>query len=613
MKLLSLAPLAVLFLQIPTGPTPQQRPQGAIEGSVTRLGSGQPVPSAQVRLTRGGAGIVTIGPSGQQVAVQPNQLAPLVARGAIPAPVVVMTDDRGRFSFLGLEDGSYNLQVTANGYVMQSYGQRFPNGPGTPIRLTSGQAIRDLNISLTPAANISGRLRDAADQPLINVPIQLLRYSYDSTGQRTYQNVATTQTNDRGEYRMYWVTPGRYYLLAGQPTTGDSPLAALIASSVAAVRANGNEVPKVSGYMFYPGVTEIANARAIDLQPGADVQAIDLAFPVKPRTYSIRGRVIDSRTGQPPPRAGVFVATQSPGLSGSGADELFVGSGAPSRNYNATTGAFEIRELLPGAYNVIAVVQDAALPGRGGPVSVSSAMIPAMISSADVEGITLPIVPSGAIAGRLRVDGQLPQGVTMDRIRLRLVAMGATAGLQQNVQSAIPFSNGQVTINPDGTFRLNNVVPGEYRVELLPFIGNLFLKEVHFEGADALNTPLRFSGSSNVGLDVVIASSGGRVDGIVTDARNQPIPGTRVVIVPDRVRYRTDLYKVAATDQNGRFVLAGVAPGDYRIFSWESIEDNGWFDPEVLSRSEARGISVHATESSTQTVDVRIIPTEGAR
>jgi len=385
----------------------------------------------------------------------------------------------------------------------------------------------------------------------------------------------------------------------------------MVMASVGGLRPNGNAVPTVSGYVFYPGVTEIANARVIDLQPGADLQAVDLVLANKPRTYSIRGKLIDSRTGQPPPRANVFVATQTPGASATGVDEL-LGPNGPSRNYNAATGTFEIRELLPGTYNVIATVQDAAIAGRGGPVGISSGMVPTSISSSDVDGLVLSVVPAGAIPGRLRVEGQLQQGLTIDRVRIRLVAIGTTGSLQRTLQSATG-SGGMATVNADGTFRLNNVVPGDYRIEVFPPIGNLFLKEVRFEGADALNTPLRYSGASNAGLDVTIATGGGRIDGILSDARSQPVPSTRVVIVPERSRYRSDLYKVATTDQNGRFLLSGVAPGDYKIFSWESIEENGWFDPDTLSRSEARGRSARVTETSVETIDIRIIPAEGTR
>jgi hypothetical protein len=604
MKLLLLAPLAVVLIQAAINPLQQQRPQGSIEGTVTRQGSTLPVSGARVTLTRRG------GPTQGQA---PGAAPVIVAgsRGTPPAPIVpVTTDERGKFTFPALDEGTYQVQVQANGYVVQTYGQRYPNGPGTPIPLAAGQSMKDVNVSLSPAANISGRIHDTSAEPLIDVPVQLLRYSYNATGQRTYQSVGAALTNDRGEYRMYWVTPGRYYLLAGRPSTGANPFAAMMLAEMGGVRANGNEVPAVLGYAFYPGVTEIGNARPIDLQPGADLQAVDLALAAKPRTYSIRGKLIDSRTGQPPLQANVYVATQTPGVSASGIDEVS-GMGGPSQNYNARTGTFEIRELLPGAYTVLASVRDMAPAGRGGPPGVSSGSSSAAISNSDVEGLAITVVPAGALTGRVRVDGQLPQGMALERIRIRLVAVGASAAMPQSLQAQL-LGVSQVAISADGTFRLNNISPGEYRVDLLQG-GGVFLKDVRFEGAEALNTPIRFTGTSNNGLDVVLGTGGGRIDGTVTDTRSQPVSGIRVLIAPDRARHRTDLFKVVTTDQNGRFVLAGVPPGDYKVFAFEYLEEFSWFDPEVLSRAEPRGRTVRVTETSTETADVRIIPADGTR
>jgi len=607
MRILTLAPLVLVLVQISQAPTQQQqqRPQGSLEGTVTRLGTGQPVPNAQLRLTRrGGPAQIPVAAGVPQIALPPGQVLQGGARG-LPPVVPVTTDDRGRFTFPSLDEGTYTLQALANGYVIQPYGQRFPNGPGTPITVTGGQATKDINISLTPTANVSGRLRDTNDAPLINVPVQLLRYSYDGAGNRTYQSVGVSQTNDRGEYRLYWVTPGRYYLLAGRPTTGENPLTALYLAELGALKANGNEVPAVTGYAFYPGVTEIANARTIDLQPGADLQTVDLVFSSKPKTYSIRGKVIDSRTGQPPPRANVIVATQTPGLSSIGIDELV----GPGSNYTAATGTFEISGLMPGLYTVVATVMDAPVPGRAGPLTRSSGSLPVAVSSADVDGVSVAVLPAGSIPGRLRVEGQLPQGLTLERVRLRLVPVGAAPA--QTIGIALA-ANSIVQVAADGTFRLNAVMPGDYRVEMIG-VGTGFLKEVRFDGADALNVPIRFSGSTNNGLDVVFATSGGRIDGALTDARAQVLPSSRVILIPDRNRYRSDLFKTATTDQNGRFTLTAVPPGDYKLFAWESIEEFGWFDPDVLSRAETRGRAVHVTETSNETVDVRIIPAEGSR
>jgi hypothetical protein len=35
-----------------------------------------------------------------------------------------------------------------------------------------------------------------------------------------------------------------------------------------------------------------------------------------------------------------------------------------------------------------------------------------------------------------------------------------------------------------------------------------------------------------------------------------------------------------SVDLSGRFAFPTLPPGDYKIYAWESIEDNGWFDPD---------------------------------
>jgi hypothetical protein len=93
----------------------------------------------------------------------------------------------------------------------------------------------------------------------------------------------------------------------------------------------------------------------------------------------------------------------------------------------------------------------------------------------------------------------------------------------------------------------------------------------------------------------------------------QPVRAGRVVAVPERARFRTDLFRSLSTDENGRSAFPALLPGDYKIFAFESIEDNGWFDSALLARSEGRATSVHVSESATQAVSVQIVPAEAKR
>jgi protocatechuate 3,4-dioxygenase beta subunit len=579
-----LSSISFFFLSASGLAQQQQAAKAGIEGTVLSAGTGQPVSGAQVTVTRLGSG----GPI-----IAETRTGRGGPRGG-PEPLALLTDDNGKFSFQDLDAGSYRIQAVGNGYVQQAYGQRNAGAPGTPVTLSAGQSLKDITITLIPAGNISGRIRDSAGDPVVNVPVQLSRSTYNATGQRIYQQAGTVRTNDRGEYRIYWVSPGRYYLRAGSPSTGSDSVIGMI-TSVMARGANGNPVPPTLGYVFYPGVTEIDAARAIDIQAGAELQAIDLTLPSKPRTYRIRGRVIDSRTGQPPRNASVTAIPNTPGLQIQGVGPADI----PKLHYSDLNGTFEIGDLLPGGYTVMVSIFDPS--GNASVTGTASAAI----ADSDVEGIDVTVVPAATIPGRFQIDGQLPQGVTMEGLRLVFTsAAGSGNGDMHFIGMPSPDAN--------GVFRLNDVSLGEYRFRLQPDY-SVYIKEARFEGRDILNEPFRFSGSVSGSLDIVVAPMNGRVTGVVRDTQSQPAPASRAVLVPDRARQRTELYKAVFTDDSGRFTFSGIAPGDYKVFSWDGLEEYGWYDPELLAQSEARGRSVHVTENSTETIEVTLIPAGGAR
>jgi hypothetical protein len=109
-------------------------------------------------------------------------------------------------------------------------------------------------------------------------------------------------------------------------------------------------------------------------------------------------------------------------------------------------------------------------------------------------------------------------------------------------------------------------------------------------------------------LDIVLSPNVSQIEGIVTDAKMQPVGGVQAVLIPDSNRDRLDLYKTATTDQAGRFKITSVAPGEFKIFSWETLDGNQYFDPDFLRRSEAAGKPVRVTESSKQSVTLQVIP-----
>src|SRR5207253_8170180 len=60
---------------------------------------------------------------------------------------------------------------------------------------------------------IAGSIYDGHGEALGNVEVRALKASYPE-GRRVLTPVASAVTNDLGEYRLFWLAPGRYYIAA---------------------------------------------------------------------------------------------------------------------------------------------------------------------------------------------------------------------------------------------------------------------------------------------------------------------------------------------------------------------------------------------------------------
>jgi hypothetical protein len=568
-----------------------EAPKGRIEGTILKSGTNEPITGIRVTLTRGnqptgggvGGGMIismstsTSGPPPASIPATP------AARGAGPAPAPlppplpaipsVITDREGKFVIPDLDAGSYRLTIAGGGYVRQEYGQRVFPGQGSLITLAAGQVLKDIVMKLTLTGNVSGRLLDTSGQPAVGVPVQLLKSSYSPTGQKSFQSAGSTRTNDRGEYRLYWVTPGRYFLSAGSsPGPSGSPF------SIGGTPVSPNDPSENYVFTFYPGVTDIATATSLDVTSGNET-GVDFLI-AKQQSFLIRGRVVDAATNQPP--ASINVALSYSSIGGGG------GTFSMNTPYVPATGAFEVRDVVPGSYTLQVGSQSTV------------ARLPLTVMN-NIDGLAVVLIGTFSVAGHVAIDGKLDYS-GVDRVRVQLRA----------ANSATLSSPGTTAVALDGTFRFDNVAAGEYRVGITPATGapDYFVKDARFDRNDVLNQPLVLSSSTQGGssLEIVISPNAGQVEGAVSDEKLQPMAGVQVVAIPDRYRDRPELFKAATTDQTGHFAIRGIPPGDYRLFAWEALENFAYFDPDLIKQVESLGRPLHVGESSMQNVDLRVIP-----
>jgi hypothetical protein len=351
-----------------------------------------------------------------------------------------------------------------------------------------------------------------------------------------------------------------------------------------------NAVSESYVQVFHPGVADASRASLVELQEGAELRGIDFTLS-RQQIYGIRGRLIDSSTGKPPTDGGLTLTQRD--LTGHGIMEPV--------DFDAKTGAFEI-SLPPGRYIVNASGPDAGAYPSFAPPGAPWADREVVIKDGNVD-IELSMAVQPIITGQIRLQGTLPAGRSLDKMSVSLLPVDSSPALR--------FQNPSAHSDDAGKFRLAAEKEGSYRVTVSGLPDGFYLKEARLNEVDVLNGSSRFSASGI--LNIVIGESTARVGGRVIDEQGRPMVGVESVLIPDDHRNRAELFKRAVTDQEGRFSIPNIAPGDYRVFAWENIEPNSWFDESVVTKFEQKGTRVELSESSQVTIEVTRIPEEAAQ
>jgi hypothetical protein len=105
------------------------------------------------------------------------------------------------------------------------------------------------------------------------------------------------------------------------------------------------------------------------------------------------------------------------------------------------------------------------------------------------------------------------------------------------------------------------------------------------------------------------------IHGNVRDRDGNALPYSVVTLVPEtQTPGRTRWLPITAADDNGTFVIRGIAPGTYRLHAWEEIENSAHWDPIFMQLFASGGERVTVEEGSVETLTIeRISAAEMAR
>jgi protocatechuate 3,4-dioxygenase beta subunit len=507
------------------------------------------------------------------------------------------TEDDGRFSFGNVAPGHYRLTAARRGYT---------RAPLT-ITLAPGQPARDVRLNMTPTASVSGRVVDLNGRPIGNVEVKAMKASYPE-GRRVLTRVQSAQTNDLGEYRFFWLAPGRYYLSAvhlkaqgllrrmaigGLGVSASGPAGALVTVENADPallgldpRAELESTTDRYAPTFFGGTTDEEKAAGIDLREGADFGGVDIVVgPVQMR--HVRGVVVDGVTGKPA-QYGSITLPKDP-------------DSPPMKDVKVDrdTGTFDFL-VFPGSYTVTAT----STSGEGYATFI--------VGDADIENLTIRTTASFNVPGRIVVEGEPISPTAIEALHITLRRDPPRGEPVINAYDT-PLPDGSFTISASaGDFRVNiapilSVAPSRYAPSLGTTFQNAYVKSIRLGNADVLNAGLHLDRPPSATLEVVIAANPGAVEGQVVRNGREPVEDAAVLLVPGN-RRRNELYRTTTTDAAGRFHFTRVPPGDYEVLSWNEVEDGAWYDAQFMKDVEGRGLPVRIAEGQTETVRIEIIP-----
>ncbi len=477
-------------------------------------------------------------------------------------PIGGVSDAAGHFTLKDVPPGRYQVSAMRTGYVNQKYGQKEPTAPGTILALAPGQHPRDISFRLIRAAAISGHIYDEDGDPVENAQVRALRYGYFE-GHRGLIPTGFAQTNDLGEYRLFGLAPGQYYVSAEtrRQEFGD-------------IGGGPSYAP-----IYYPSVADSADATPLALRAGDDYPGVDINFQPT-RTVSISGRVFNAVTGQPGTDANLFLMphTSKEVANFSIRSQIYV---------QDPQGNFKIEEVAPGSYYLIALAS-----AEGKQLATRQAI---EVGDADVTGVNLVVSQGIAIKGRVTVEGKAD-------------VSSAQLGLRPR-ETQMFFSSSTTSPKKDGSFVLTNISDGSYEVSAWGLPEDAYLKSARLGNDEVLLSGVEINGGQAAGpLEIVVSASGGRLDGAV-GKDDKPLSGATVVLVPNDAAMRKDTrwLKQTTTDQYGGFTLRGIRPGEYKVFAWEKVEPGAYQDPSFLKQFEDKAVAVEIKEGSKQTMRLGVL------
>ncbi len=515
-----------------------------ISGRVTEAGSGRPLPRILVTL----------------VGTDDAELAE------------TLTDDDGRYRFTGVGAGRYAVSAAPgehrSDHLRQWFGEKEParrwgRPPRYPLDMAGGRDIADVDIAMLVALGIDGRVLSPWEEGMANVPVVAMR----ADGSRATDNAV--HTDDLGNYRLFFLAPGRYRVCASPTERGQDSGAPVL--------------PFVR--TCHPAATSEGGAADVTLT-SSDVSGIDIRVQ-RTGGRTVTGTVVDA-AGMPANGAWVSV--------------ISVAEVNRSGYTTVRDGAFSIGGLTPGMYMLGAAIGGQRL-GDPNPVSREREMAFAELdlTAVDAANVTLALARAAKIRGRVVFEGALPSSSLLGRMVAHAYPLDSRSMLSSAPRPTAP-------VRDDATFELPEIfrLPMVITVQGLP--DGWKVKTVRHEGRDITYSPTDFSASRGP-IEVTVTNRLARPVVRVKDAEGQAVTDARVLAVPAAAKAGGMGFGSidGRPSADGDIKLGPLPAGDYLLVALSPDELNlVFYDRSRFPWLAEIGTMVTLKENESPRIDLRL-------
>ena len=539
----------------------QQAVRSAATAAAAAVLAGAPLGAVQAQSAAGAAeigGIVRNAADDKPLA----RARVVAASDAIPEPRAAITGSDGRYTFTDLPAGAYTVSATRTGFAPMTYGQG-RSLAGTPVTVAAGQHAGNIDFSLAPGGAIAGRILDEDGSPFAGARVEAL-VTRSEAGADTLFSVSSSQTDDRGEFRLFGLAPGTYFVSAQDPAfrSVSSPKGVLHYSPT-----------------YYPGTPFADQAKPIGVGDRGEPGRIEFRLRLVPPA-----RVTGQMAAYDGRRLLSGSVIMSP-LEGEGVPMI-----APEDVSIQPDGRFAFGHVAPGRYRIRARGQTDA------PDGALFAIFSTEVLGHDIDGIRMMLRPGAALEGTLTLDNRhatMPPALTTLRVRAPFVG-GSSFG------DALTG-----TVQQDGRFALRGVMTGAHQILVDGLQPPWVLKSVSVRGSDLTDVPIDLAEKQQLrDVHIVITDASSQVSGTVQNARHTPVANAGVLVFP-----RVPLFwmrgnrrmRAVYTDREGAFTIVGLPAGDYFAVASPSIDESDLGRRERLEALQSVAVAFRLDSNEART------------